>query len=136
MGKRTKDIAIGAAIAAGVGYLVGILTAPKSGKETRKDIANTAAKVKTEAEKKLKQLYGELSELIAEGKKRAESLKSTAKTDLEAVVARAVAAKERVREVLSALHEGESDDKDLDNAVKEVTKALDDLKAYLAKHES
>jgi gas vesicle protein len=131
----TKGIAIGAAIAAGVGYLAGILTAPKSGKETRQDIASAAIKAKSEAEKRLKQLYSELSDLINDGKKRAGTLKAAAKTDLEAVIGQALAAKEKVREVLSAIHEGESDDKDLDSAVKDVTKALDDLKTFLAKHE-
>lgn len=132
--KQFKDIAIGATIAAGVGYLAGILTAPKSGKETRKDIASAAAKAKSEAEKRFKQVYSELNTLIEEGKKLALTLNAGAKTDLEAVVDRAAAAKEKVREVLSAIHEGESDDEDLDNALKDVTKALSDLRSFLVKH--
>lgn len=136
MGKRTKDLAIGAAIAAGIGYVAGILTAPKSGKETRKDIADAAIKAKSEAEKRFKTLYSELSDAIAEGTKRAKTLTATAKAELDVVLDRAGSAKNKVGEILSALHEGESDDKELDKAVKEVNKALTDLKTYLTKHES
>ena len=44
MSKRSRNFALGTAVAAAVGYLAGVLSAPKSGKETRKDIARTASK--------------------------------------------------------------------------------------------
>lgn len=133
--RNFKNVALGAAIAAGVGYVAGILTAPKSGKETRKDIAVAAAKAKSEAEKRLKQLHGELTDVIEQGKKRAGKVSDSAKAELNVVVDRAVAAKEKVREVLSALHEGESDDEELDKVMKDVNKALADLKSFLAKND-
>jgi gas vesicle protein len=122
-------------IAAGVGYVAGILTAPKSGKETRKDIERAAVRAKSEAEKRLKQLHAELIETLAEAKRLGQTLKVEAQNELAVLTDRATQARDQVREVLSALHEGESDDKDLDNAVKEVSKALNDLKNYLAKHD-
>ncbi len=39
-----KKIAIGTAIGLAAGYVTGILTAPKSGKETRQDIKKIAPK--------------------------------------------------------------------------------------------
>jgi gas vesicle protein len=39
-----KKIALSAIIAGVAGYGIGLLTAPKSGKDTRKDIKNTAQK--------------------------------------------------------------------------------------------
>lgn len=131
MGKG-KNVAIGALIAGAAGYVAGILTAPKSGKETRKDIADTAVKVKSEAEKKLKKLHGDLEIRIADAKKRALTLSSSAKQELESLVSRAVVAKEKARHMLSAFHEGETDDKDLEKVLKEVSAALEDLKAYVA----
>lgn len=134
--KKGTKFALGTMIAAGVGYLAGILTAPKSGKETREDIGHAAAKAKNEAEKRLKQLHAELLSAIDEAKRIGKNLTDEARKDLTIVTERAVKAREQVREVLSAFHEGESDDQDLDKAVKEVTKALDDLKNYLAKHKA
>lgn len=133
MRKSTKLMAIGGLFAAGAGYLTGILTAPKSGKETRKDIQQTTARAKAEAEKKLKQLHSELNVLIAKGTNRANKVKTAAKKELAEVLANAQIAKEKAREILSALHEGGADDKDLEKAVKEATNAVDHLKKYLAK---
>lgn len=59
MGKSGK-IAVSAIIAATAGYVAGILTAPKSGKETRKDIQDKALKAKREAEARLKALYSDI----------------------------------------------------------------------------
>ena len=56
-----KKIAIGTIVAGAVGYVAGILTAPKSGKETRKDIGDAAVKAKNEAERKLKKMHSELT---------------------------------------------------------------------------
>ena len=58
MDKRVKKFAIGTVIAAAAGYVAGLLTAPKSGKETREDIKNTAVKTYKVAEKELKELHG------------------------------------------------------------------------------
>jgi gas vesicle protein len=133
MKKSTKSLAIGTAIAAGVGYVTGLLTAPKSGKETRKDIHDTALKAKREAEKKLKKLHSDLDSLIIEGRKQAEKLKAGSKQDLTMALEVANKAKIKAREALSAVHEGGGDDKDLQKAIKEASSAVDHLKIFLKK---
>lgn len=133
MGKGSK-FAVGTAVAAGIGYVAGVLTAPKSGKETRKDIHDKALKAKTETEKKLKELNTELNNLITTAKSRAKGAKAGAKTELHKALDKAVGAKEKAREVISAFHEGESEDKDLQKAVTDVNKAIDHLKSYLDKN--
>ncbi|HEY5805773.1 MAG TPA: YtxH domain-containing protein [Candidatus Saccharimonadales bacterium] len=133
MDNRTKKFAIGAVIAAAVGYVAGILTAPKSGKETRKDLQDAAARTYSAAEKELKTLHTELSRLMDEAGKRASDLKGSAQKNLDKAVAGAKVAKEKARELLSAVHEGDAEDKDLDNAVKEARKAVEHLKSYLKK---
>jgi gas vesicle protein len=45
-----KKLAVGAIIGAAVGVVAGILTAPKSGKETRDDLKTKAKAVKDKAE--------------------------------------------------------------------------------------
>lgn len=133
MSKSGNKFAIGTLIAAAVGYVTGILTAPKSGKETRQNIHDAASKAKMEAERNLKKLHSELGQLIDQGKEKAGKLKSKGKSDLDHALDSAKVAKEKARELLSALHDGDADDKDLQKAVKDVNKAIDHLKKYLAK---
>lgn len=135
MRKRDRNVAVGTLIAAGIGYAAGVLTAPKSGKETRKDIQKAAIKAKKEAEKNLKNLHAELSDLIATGKKNAAKLKANAKGEFEEALARAQKAKQKVGELLSSIHEGEAEDRDLKQAVKDVNKAIDHLRIFLEKAE-
>lgn len=131
-----RNIALGALLIGVAGYVAGILTAPKSGKETRKDIQKKAAQAKSEAEKKLKALHSELNGLITTGKKKAGSAKSSAKKELTVALEKAQAARDKAREMLSAVHEGDADDKDLQQAIKEVNSAIDHLKKYVAKDAS
>lgn len=133
MEKNTKRFAIGAAIAAGAGYLAGILTAPKSGKETRKDVKDAAVKAKLDAEKELKKLHSEVSAQIDKAKKVALDFTSEHKADLDKLVAKAVTAKEKAKQMLTALHDGAAEDKDLKSAIKDANDAIDHLKNYLSK---
>jgi gas vesicle protein len=133
MDKRTKRFAIGAVIAAAAGYVAGILTAPKSGKETRKDIKDTAVKTYKTAEKELKVLHTELNNLLDQAGKKAGELKGEAQKGLDQAMDMAKVAKQKARDLLSAAHEGNADDRDLDNAVKEAKKAIDHLKTFIKK---
>ncbi len=134
MGKNNgKNLAIGTLLAGLIGYLAGILTAPKSGKETRKDIQDKAIKAKTEAEKKLKSLHSELASLIESGMQKVASVKKSAQGELTAALEKATIAKEKARQVLSAVHEGGADDKDLQKAIDDVNSAIDHLKKYVSK---
>lgn len=130
---NAKKIAIGGAIAALAGFIAGILTAPKSGKETRQDIKDTADKSVAEAEKELKKLHTELDTLITQAKSKRAKLNTKARDELGNLTDAAKDAKEKVREVLSAVHEGEAEDEDLKRALSEANKALDHLKKYLKK---
>lgn len=133
MGKG-KNVAIGAAIAGIAGYVAGILTAPKSGKETRKDIRDKAVQTKVEAEKKLKQLHSQLDDLLKQGKELSSKLSDSAKAEWNKLADAALASKDKVRAVLSSMHDGGTDDKDLQKAVSDATSAVDHLKDYLAKN--
>ena len=134
MSKKTiKKIAIGAAFAALAGYVAGILTAPKSGKETRADIKHTADAAATEAERRLKAMHTELNDLLAQTKLMGGKLSGKAKDQYDDLVDKSKLAKQKAREVLSALHEGDAEDEDLQKAVKESARAIDHLKSYLKK---
>ena len=131
--KNMKRLAIGGAIAGVFGYLAGILTAPQSGKETRQDIKDNTSRGLAEAEKDLKKLHTELDKALAQAKVQGGKLRGRAKDELNDLTDRANDSKEKVREVISAIHEGEAEDKDLEKAVKQANGALDNLKKYLKK---
>lgn len=131
MKHATKRLAVGTLIAAAAGYVAGILTAPKSGRETRQDIKDTTAKAISEAEKQLKKLHTELNDLLEQVKSGADKAKGEAKKDFDAAIDFAKQAKEKARDILSAVHEGDADDKDLKQAVQDAQKAVDHLKTFL-----
>lgn len=130
-GDIAKKVAVGAAISAAVGYLAGILTAPKSGKETRHDIKEKAVETYAAAEKELKKLHTELTDVIDEVSDRISSF--TNRKDVSAALDKGRDAKQKAREVLSMLHDGESNDKDLKKAISDATKAIEHLRDFLQK---
>jgi gas vesicle protein len=130
-GEVVKKVAIGAAISAAVGYIAGILTAPKSGKETRTDIKNKAVETYTAAEKELKKLHTELTDMIDEVTDRITTFKN--RKDVSGALDKGRDAKQKAREVLSALHDGEAEDKDLQRAIKDASLAIDHLRDFLKK---
>jgi gas vesicle protein len=134
MGKTAKRFAIGAVLAAAAGYVTGVLTAPKSGKETRADIKSAANQKMTEAERQLKKLHTELTTLLNKTKNEAADLKGKARDDYNEVVRISQNVREKAREVLSALHEdGAVEDKDLKKAIDDAHKAVEHLKKYAKK---
>jgi gas vesicle protein len=129
--ETVKKIAIGAAITGLIGYLVGILTAPKSGKETREDIKDKAFETYSVAEKELKKLHTELVDLIDEATDRVSEFRN--RKDVKDALDRGNDARQKAREVLSTLHDGEANDKDLKRAISDATKAIEHLRDFLRK---
>lgn len=128
-----KKLALGTIFAAAAGYVTGILTAPKSGKETRQDIKDATQRAVLESERQLKKLHTDLTMLINQSRDRAAKLKGDAKKQLDDAVERAKTSKEKVRTLLSAIHEGETEDKDLKKAIDEANKSIEHLKSYMKK---
>jgi gas vesicle protein len=122
-----RKIAVGSAIAGVAGYLAGILTAPKSGKETRGDIADKAEDVKETSEEQLQNLNEELKGLIKDTKAKTIVLSSTARAELNEAVIRAKDAQNKTAQVLKAVKNGEATDPDLDKAVKQAKHAAKNL---------
>jgi len=126
-----KKFALGAVLSAVIGYLAGLLTAPKSGKETRQTIKDKATETYNTAEKELKKLHTELNDAISEVSDRIDSFRN--KKEVGEVLDKGREAKQKAREVLSALHDGEAEDKDLQKAIKDATAAIEHLRTYLHK---
>jgi gas vesicle protein len=130
---NTKRFIFGTIIAAISGYLAGILTAPKSGKETRKDIKTAAVQTAKASEKQLKRLQAEIDKAQAEAKTVLAKLSGKAKVGLNEAITNADDAKSKIKQVLSAASSGKVEDKDLQKAVKEAANAVDHLKTFFTK---
>lgn len=116
-----------------VGYVAGILTAPKSGAETRQDIKDAAEKFKKEATMKLAVLRDDLDHVMAVAQEKAEELSGKARKEIEELLDKAKTAQDKSKVVLQAVKSGESDDKDLEKAVNDVKDAKNHLYKFLKK---
>jgi len=72
--------ALGALFGAAAGLVTGILTAPKSGKETREDIKTKAKEVKVDVTKKVESAASEANEIAEDVKSKAQDFAEDAKT--------------------------------------------------------
>ena len=126
-----RKLAIGAALAGAVGYVTGILTAPKSGKETREDITDKAGDIKEGAEEQLQNAYDELEELVKTAKNKSMALGSKARVEFNEAVVRAKDAQNKAAHVLRAVRAGQADDPALNKAIKQAKQAKKNLSKYL-----
>ena len=102
-----------------LGAIGGILFAPKSGKDTRKDIKDAAVKANHEAEKKLKELHAELNEKADEAKALASEYSGKAKEEFDELAKKAEFTKDKIGELITAVREYEAEEADVDKAVKD-----------------
>ncbi len=128
-----KKLAVGALIGAAAGFITGVLTAPKSGKETRDDIKNTANKVKRDAEKQLKQLYADLNDLVTKVSANLKQKGTTAQAEISTAIDGAKQSQQKVKEIISAIKNGETSEPELKKAIKDAEKSKKHLAKYLKK---
>lgn len=121
--KNGKKLAIGTVVGAVTGFAAGILFAPKSGKETRKDIKNAV-------EKAVKKVHEEAEQLLAQAKKIKNSLSAKAKAELSKIEQRVRSARDKVAGSAKKAV-GKKDDKDLQAALTEANEAFEHLKKFL-----
>ncbi|MEI6053963.1 MAG: YtxH domain-containing protein [Candidatus Saccharibacteria bacterium] len=79
---KKGKFALGALIGAAAGLVAGIITAPKSGKETRADIKKKAIQAKDMAIKDAKFVAGKADEIIDQAKVTAKDISKEAKNDI------------------------------------------------------
>jgi gas vesicle protein len=125
-----KKVAASALIAGVAGYIGGILTAPKSGKDTRKQLAEEAEGLKDSTEEQLQRANEELKVLIKDAKTKTVSLSSQAKEEFNEALLRAKDAQNKASTTLKAVKNGESDDPELNKAVKQAKQAAKNLGKY------
>ncbi len=132
-GSTFKKIAIGTAIAGAAGYVVGVLSAPSEGKKTRKQLKKSADHSVNELEKQLKELHTELGDMMHEAKDGGSKLSDSAQSKFSHAIDSARDAKDKLREVITAIHEGEASNKDLDKALEDAKRSIVHLKEFIKK---
>lgn len=128
MGK-SKKFGLGVLIGAAAGVITGLLTAPKSGKETRQDIKDKATEWRGAAERKLKDAHKELGKLSGEAKAKAKGLQGKAKDEMESYAKKADELKDRVKNAITSIKSGDDDNDDatIDQLLKDLTALKDKI---------
>lgn len=133
----TKKVAVSLLLGLAAGYVAGVLTAPKSGKETRQDIKEVANKAYRQAEARLKEAYSDLSDLVEIGTNKAHEFSAKGREQFNKLSAQAVAAQLKLKSALSDLRNRGQDamaDEDLQSAIESAQEAKDHLKDFLSKN--
>lgn len=125
-----EKFAIGALFVGVIGFIVGILTAPKSGRETREDLKVSTKIAIGEAEKDLKIAHTELKKMITTAQTAVNDVSKQAKKEFLKSIERAKKSQSKVKEVLSSIHDGTSTDPDLKTALDEAISAREHLKKF------
>ena len=126
-----RNLAVGTIVAGITGYVTGLLTAPKSGKQTRNDIADKIGDVKDGAEDQLQDLNSELKGLIKTARTRTVALSSQAREEFNEAVVKAKDAQNKATTVLKAVKAGKADDPQLNKAIRQAKQAQKNLAKYL-----
>lgn len=126
-----RKLAFSAVVAGIVGYVGGILTAPKSGKQTRQDIVSETGELKGDAAGQLKKANEELKDLLNEAKTKTLALSSKTREEFNEAVIRAKDAQTKTATVLKAVKAGKAEDPQLNKAVKQAKQAQKNLSKFL-----
>jgi gas vesicle protein len=126
-----KTLAVGAVVAGIAGYAAGLLTAPKSGKETRQDLGKKAEDIRGGAEEQLQAAVDELTEKLKVAKTKSVALNAKTRKEFDETVVRAKDAQNKASQVLKAFRAGEAEDPELNKAVKQTKQAISNLAKYL-----
>ena len=126
MGK-SKKFGLGVVIGAVAGVVAGLLTAPKSGKETREDIKNKANEARGSAERKLKEAHKELEKLSKEAKTKAKELKGKAQEEMNGYAQKADELKDRAKAAITSIKSGDDDHDEatIDQVIKDLAALKD-----------
>lgn len=108
------------------GYVIGLLTAPRSGKNSRKLIKSRADKSIRELESQLKQMFAETQDLVKKIDAHSSSTLIKSKGAL-------IKNQRKIKELLSLIHGNDAVDEDLVDAINEAKKGLKSFANYLSK---
>ncbi len=131
--QEKKGIAIGAVAGAVAGVVAGILFAPKSGKETRKDIKVATEKTINKAKAEAEKLRDEVAELLEKIESKVSEVKGKTSESAKEHIAEAKKAMSNLSTAIKSFKSGSANDKDLETAILKAKESKEALKAFLKK---
>lgn len=132
MGKDVKNVGMALIVGLSAGYALGILTAPKSGKDTRDDLKEVGSKAYKAAEARLKGSYEDLSEVIANASRQTKKLGAKGRAELDDLLAAAHDAQGRVKQLITSVRRGDATEDQFEDVVKAAQVAKDKLEDFIA----
>jgi gas vesicle protein len=129
---------LGALFGAIIGGIAALLTAPKSGKETREDIKKKTAEMSQDALRQYRKLEGELDKRIADAKKIAQHLEGTTKDELENMIKQGQKVRDRASSAIDDLKKNvqHKADRMLLEDLMDVIARLEDLEDKMKKQDT
>lgn len=112
-----------------LGYALGVITAPRSGKQTRRRIKKSTKKSVRDIERDLKTVYSQTKATLNIVAKDNPEVTAKIKNAKEA----AQKSQSKVKNLLSAIHGQDNVDDDLEAALKDAKSVLQDLKQFITK---
>ena len=131
--KEKKGLAIGAVFGAIVGVVAGILFAPKSGKETRKDIKTATDKTLNKAKEEAEKLHEEVTELLQKVESKLKDVKGSASQTAKEHFDDGKKTVSNLSTAIKSFKSGVADDKDLKVAIQKAHESKTALKEFLKK---
>lgn len=132
MAKDVKNIGIALIAGLAAGYALGVLTAPKSGKETRDDIREAGSKAYKAAEARLKGSYEDLSGVIAKAGHQTKKLSKKGHEELDGLLAAAHDAQGRVKQLITSVRRGDATEEQYEDVVIAAQVAKDELEDFIS----
>lgn len=130
MYKRIRNLYIVTLVVGAIAYFLGLLTAPKSGKELRREIESTGHKNLIALEKQLKAQFSDLSLQLHELESKLDDSSIIVTKDINKSIAQINNLLNRSKLLLSALHDGSVDDDELIKVINEIKSLKSSVKKY------
>jgi gas vesicle protein len=125
---KTKKVVGSTLTLLAAGYVIGVLTAPRTGKDSRRLFRRKADNSVSDLEKQLKQMFNQTQDLI----KKINSNKSVG-TKMKNSKDKLLKNQQKIKELLSYIHGNDALDEDLTSAIDDAKKGLKAFANYLNK---
>ena len=128
--KKLRNLYFVASLVGLMGYLLGLLTAPKSGRELRREMKSTGRKNLSLLEKQLKAQYSDLNLQLQELESRMDVSSKIVTESINKYIVDARILQKKSKHLLSALHDGVASDDELIRVIKELKNLKTSIKKY------
>lgn len=135
MYKRIRNLYFVTLFIGSVGYILGLLTASKSGKDFRREIETTGRKNLINLEKQLKAQYSDLNNQLQVLENNLDASSKVVAEKINKYIVDVKKMQKKSKILLSALHDGTAEDDELIQVIDEINNLKSSIKKYF-KHDN